>query len=99
MPFSSTSPVTSQYALQPASQYVAPPTQYVTPTVPSQLQQPQAAVYSSPPPAGAAAPPPATHASHLQYFGATPVTLGQAPPQTSRPMPQHIYPQPPPGNF
>uniref|UniRef100_A0AAR5NXW5 Zinc finger SWIM domain-containing protein 8 n=1 Tax=Dendroctonus ponderosae TaxID=77166 RepID=A0AAR5NXW5_DENPD len=83
-PFANTPPVTS------TSQYVAhnhPPSQFVTPTVSNQLQQAQAAVYSSPPPTGAAAP---TTVPHLQYFG--PVAS-----QAARPLPPHMYPQPIPG--
>ncbi|XP_076268553.1 zinc finger SWIM domain-containing dorado isoform X5 [Rhynchophorus ferrugineus] len=75
------------------SQYATPP-QYVTPTVPAQHQQPPPGVYSSPPPAGAAGP-------QLQYFGAASVALAQATTQGAnqamRPVPQHMYPQPPPG--
>ncbi|CAG9765145.1 unnamed protein product [Ceutorhynchus assimilis] len=99
VPFSNNPPVTSQYTLQSASQYVPPPAQYVAPPVPNQqLQQAQAAVYSSPPPQGGpSAPPPTAHPGHLQYFGAPQVAIGQAPPQAARPMPQHMYPQPPPG--
>ncbi|XP_066258145.1 zinc finger SWIM domain-containing protein 8 homolog isoform X3 [Euwallacea similis] len=98
VPFSNTPPVTAPYTMQTPPQYVAPPPQYVNPTVPSQIPQPQAAVYSSPPPPGAAPPPPTSHAPHLQYFGApAPMAIGQPPPpQAPRPVPQHMYPQPHP---